>query len=224
MFFGVIMMEIFGINPVDYAKPAFFFVFLTVAGWIVGAISGWAVKHLLRKKPLKLDERLKEWKVDDAISNLSISKILGTLTFWFVFSVFLGEASNKIDLGVVSNFIELVVLYIPRVIISVIVVLVTLIAADFVSDKIRVTKSKIVDIVGIAVKPVIIIFGLIIAGDQLGIKLDFGIAIIQDIVRALVWGIALAFGLAFGLGYGLDRADRRSVLPQKIEECWKKIK
>jgi len=177
----------------DLVLPLLTFVVLIVLGWIIGHVVGWIITWVLRRKPLKLDKRLEEWEVDDAIGHLSLSKILGKLGKWFVFGMFLSQASSVLNLGVISTILEKIVFLIPNIIYAIIIVLVTLIGADFITDKIRSTKNKLYDMVGILLEPLIIVFGVILAAEQLGFDLSFLIVIIQDIVRALIWGLAVAF-------------------------------
>jgi len=203
--------------------PAIYFVLLIVVGWFVGHIVGFAITWILRKKPLRLDKRLVDWEVDDAIGHVSLSKIIGKMGKWFVFGMFLSQASSVLSLGVISTVLEQIVYLIPKVIFAILIVLLTLIGADFITDRIRSTKNKMYDVIGIVLEPLIIVFGVILAAAQLGFDLSFLIVMIQDIVRALIWGIAVAFALAVGLGYGLDKKGQPSTVPEKLEKMWKKI-
>jgi len=108
--------------------------------------------------------------------------------------------------------------------VAILIILTTLILSDYITDRIRSTKNKIYDLIGIILKPLIIVFGVILAGEQLGLKLDFLVLMIQDIVQALIWGLAVAFAIAIGLSYGLDKKDSRTVLPENMQAMWKKIK
>jgi len=219
------MVNLLGIDiDLNLILPVIWFLLLIIIGWVVGKVIGFAVTFILRKKPLTLDKRMKDWKVDDAIGYASISKIFGRLAFWFVFVMFLGQASSVLNLGVLSTVLLWIVGFIPRLIIAILIALGTLIIADYVSDKIRASKSKLLDLIGIVTKIVITVFGLMMAANQIGVNLNFLMDIFKSIIQALSWGIAVAFALAIGLSYGLDKTGGRSTLPMTIEKIWRKIK
>lgn len=219
------MIDIFGMQiDIKTVLAAIGFFALIIIGWFVAKIVGWIVTSVLRKKPIALDAKMKNWKVDDAIGHASLSKILGKMMMWFVFAIFLSQAVSLINLGSISSFLNMIVVFIPKLIVALIIVIATLIIADFATDKIRATKSKLLDIVGIVLEPIIILFGVLIASEQVGIDLSFLMDIIRQTLQALSWGLSFAVAIAFGLSYGLDKVNSRSVLPDKLEKMWKKIK
>lgn len=210
---------------VEAVKNVLLFILAILAGWWVSGWIGKIAERLFRRAPLSLDRKMKEAKLDDAIGHLSLSMILGRIIKYVLFTIVLSQVASYFYLGVISTMLNTVVLFVPRLIAAILIVLVTLIGADFITDKIRATKNKIYDMVGIVLEPVLIVFGVIIAGQQLGLDLSFIITLIISVITALTTGLALAFGLAFGLGFGLEK-DRqgRQVLPQRVQKIWKKIK
>jgi small-conductance mechanosensitive channel len=176
---------------------------------IVFAI-GWALAALLERlieglfKALKIDNALKGAGLEEVVKrggyNLNSGLFVGALVKWFVIVVFLMASFEMLGLSQVSEFLRLVVGYLPNVIIAVLVLMVAALVANAM-QKIVVASSraahiKNAELLGRVTKWSIWIFAVIAALQTLGIA--YGL--IQSIVIAVLAAGALAAGLAFGLG------------------------
>ena len=193
------------------------FVPVLVVAIIIFAI-GWVLASLIEKlveglfKTLKVDTALKSAGLEDVVKrsgyNLNSGRFIGALVKWFVIVVFLVASFDILNLGQVNNFLEQVVLlYLPQVIIAVLVLMVAVVIADAV-QKIVIASSRAAHVksavlLGSIAKWAIWIFAISAALIQLGIATS----IIMTLFTGIVAGSALAFGLAFGLG-GKEVAGR----------------
>ena len=140
--------------------------------------------------------------------NLNSGRFLGVLVKWFVIIVFLLTALDILGLTDVRYFLgDVVVSYIPNVIVAVLILIVAVIVADamqkIVVASVKAAHVKSAHLLGVITKWSIWIFALVAALIHLGIAPE----LIQTIVMGIVFAAALAVGLAFGLG-AKDAAGR----------------
>jgi hypothetical protein len=131
---------------------------------------------------------------------LNIAGMLGWIVKWFVIIVSLIAATDILGWSQLTAFLNEVVLYLPNVIISVIILLVGVLLANFVyrvvDTAVKAARLKSADFLAGISKWAILIFSFMAALAQLGIA--------QNLINILFTGfvamLALAGGLAFGLG------------------------
>ncbi len=200
---------------------------------LVGAIIvfaiGWVVAALIEKiiesifKSLKVDTLLKNAGVDEVMKRtghpLNSGLFVGALVKWFVIVAFLVASFDVLNLGEVNRFLQDVVLtYLPQVIIAVLVLMVAVVIAEamqkLVMASARAAHIKSAHFLGTLTRWSIWIFALLTALFQLGIAP----ALIQTIVMGIIAGAALAFGLAFGLGGRDCASDIIDRACKKLEE------
>ena len=185
-------------------------ILIVLVGWLVGALLGRVVSQVI--KSLKIDEALRKTGIEDALARggvmLNSGNFLGALIKWFIIVVFLVAAFDVLQLTQVNDFLRQVVLgYLPRVIVAVLVLLVGAVVGD-VMQKVVTTSAKTAEIrsarfLGVVIKWAIWIFAILVAMVHLGIASVF----IQTLFTGVVVALSLALGLSFGLG-GQDAAAR----------------
>ncbi len=181
-----------------------------IAGWVVGAVLGRVVSQII--KSLKIDNVLQSAGVEEVLARsgfrLNSGVFLGELVKWFVIVVFLVASFDVLGLGQVNVFLSEVVLgYLPQVIVAVLILLIGAVLADYM-QKIVVGSAKAAEVksanfLGGVSKWAIWVFTILIALSQLGIASQFMFTLFTGVVAML----ALAGGLAFGLG-GRDAAQK----------------
>ena len=140
--------------------------------------------------------------------NLDSGAFIGGLVKWFVIVVFLIAAFEILGLTQVNLFLQEVVLaYLPRVLVAALVLLVSGVVGD-VTERIVVAAAKTAEVssahfAGSIAKWAIWIFGILVALSQLGIAAQFS----QTLFTGVVIALSLAIGLSFGLG-GQETAGR----------------
>jgi hypothetical protein len=185
-------------------------IIIVVVGWVVGALIGRVVSQVI--KSLRIDEALRRAGIEDALAKGGISlnsgNFIGGLVKWFIIVVFLVAAFDVLQLTQVNDFLQQVVLlYLPRVIVAVLILLVGAVIGDLM-QKVVVTSARTAEIrsarfLGTVTKWAIWIFAVLVALSQLGIATVF----VQTLFTGFVVALSLALGLSFGLG-GQDAAAR----------------
>lgn len=183
---------------------------IVILGWLVGALLGRAVWHVF--KSLRIDDALRRAGFDSFLRrgglSLDSGAFIGGLVKWFVIVVFLVAAFDVLGLVGVKVFLQQVVLtYLPRVIIAALVLLVAGVIGDVV-DRVVVAAAKTADVrtahlAGAVARWAVWIFAILVALSHLGIADTFAETLFSGVVIA----ISLALGLSFGLG-GQEAAGR----------------
>lgn len=183
---------------------------ILIVGWLIGALLGRAVAQVFRA--LKVDEALRRAGFESFLHKggvrLDSGGFIGALVKWFVIVVFLVAAFDVLGLNQVNVFLQDVVLgYLPRVIVASLVLLVGGVVGDVIGRVVS-TGAKTASIhsahfAGAIAKWAVWIFAILVAFSQLGI----GAAFSQTLFTGIVIAISLALGLAFGLG-GQEQAAR----------------
>jgi len=174
--------------------------------FLVGLAIASGIASLVEKliMALKLDNFLRKMGVEEytkrANLELNSGHFLGQVAYWFLVLVFFSAAADILKFYVLSSFIKDILIYLPNLIVAVLVMVVALVAANLIS---KIVKASIMSakvgsekFLSSASWWVIVIFGLLIALNQLGVA----VAIINTVITGLIAMLALAGGLAFGLG------------------------
>ena len=190
------------------------YILAAVIWFIIGWIIGVALYHVIVEvvKSLRINEALKVTGMHDMAQKagfkLDVGHFLGLLVEWFVILVFLIASLDILGLGSVTIFLQQVVLlYLPRVIVAALMIIIGAISAEVVRGLIthsaRMVSAHGANLAGTIAKWAILLFAILAALQQLGI----GTELIQTLFQGIVIAAALAFGLAFGLG-GKEAASR----------------
>jgi len=178
-----------------------------IVGWILANIVGKFVKEILTI--LNADSLLEisglKSKFEKSGVKIKLTVIGEEFSKWIVILLALIAATETAGLSQVSNFLNNILAYIPVIIISIIIIAIGVLLADFAYKVVKGSFAPFVfgssDVLAIVVKWMVIIFSVLVALDQLGMKLEF----IKILFVGLVAMASLAGGIAFGLG-GKDMA------------------
>lgn len=174
-----------------------------IIGWIVAAILGRVVDQVI--KAIKLDGALRSAGFEQVVSragfSLNSGRFIGGLVKWFFIVVFLIASLDILGLERVIDFLkDDVLMFLPRVIVAVLIMLVAVVIADamkkLVEGSAKAGHVSSSAFLGALTKWAIWIFAALAALFQLGIAGPF----LQTLFTGVVVALALAFGLAFGLG------------------------
>ncbi len=185
-------------------------VIVFLIGWFIASWLDYIIEQAV--KAVHVDHALRGLGVESVVNRagyqLNAGKFLGLLVKWFVIVVFLIAALSVLGLTQVTFFLQQVVLgYVPNVIVAVLILLVAAVVAD-VAQKVITGAARAAGVTaagfaGAVARWSIWIFALLAALSQLGIATT----LLQTIFTGVVVALSLAFGLAFGLG-GQDSASR----------------
>jgi len=172
-------------------------------GWLIGIGLGRVTAQIV--DALRVDQALKATGFERVLSRagfaLSSGAFLGFLVKWFFIIVFLVASLDVLHLTTVNLFISDVVLgYLPQVIVAVLIILVAAIVADaarrVVEGSARAASLNTAGFLGKIAQYSIWIFAILAALAQL----DVATAFVQTLFTGVVIAVSLAVGLAFGLG------------------------
>ncbi|MFH1910328.1 MAG: hypothetical protein ABIJ72_04060 [bacterium] len=178
-------------------------VIVFIIGWIVSATLGRLVAQIIGF--FKVDSVLQKTGIEEPLARggvrLNAGAFVGGLVKWFFLIVFLVASIDILGLTQVNAFLkDVVLLYLPNVIIAVLILLAAALLADAL-QRIVVGSAKAARVVsagflGGMVKWSIWIFAILAAMYQLGIAGPF----VQTLFTGFIAMLSIAGGLAFGLG------------------------
>jgi len=180
-----------------------------IVGWLIGVGLGRVVKQII--DALRIDQALRPTGLERALSRagfeLSSGKFLGFLVKWFFIVIFLVASLDVLHLTTVNLFISDVVLgYLPQVIVAVLILFVAALIAEAV-ERVIAGSARAASIqagfIGKVARYAIWIFAILVALNQLNVATTF----VQTLFTGVVIALAIAIGLAFGLG-GQKAAER----------------
>jgi hypothetical protein len=197
------------------ALDAFFAFLPRLLGFLivlaVGFIVAKVVKSLLVKLLAKVgvDRALHSGSVgqyvNKAAPDLSPSRIIGTIAFWFIFLGALSIAVSQLGIAALNTFVQAIAAYLPNVIAAVLIFVIAGVVAAAVGGLVARTMGDTPTgkIVG-SVVPVLV---MAIATFMILNQLQIAPEIVTITYAALIGGVFLAMALAFGLG-GRDVAGQ----------------
>lgn len=177
-------------------------IIIIILGVIVGAVLERIVERVIYY--LKLDSLLRKLGLESYLQRagikLNAGYFLGRSVYWFIIVAFLLAASDILGFIALSAFLRDILNYIPHVVVAILIVLASLVAANFLRGLVRASvlgaKLHAAKMLGTLTWWIVVVFGLLTALLQLGIA----VSIINTVITGLIAMLALAGGLAFGLG------------------------
>lgn len=179
-------------------------------GWAIGMI----VEKLIVKfmQTIKFDEALRKAGVESIVRRagltLNSGRFIGGLIKYFIIVVFLIASFDVLGLTQVTAFLQQVVVgFLPQLIIAVLILLVGGVVGDVLSRIVtasaKTANLSSANLLGTVARWAVWIFSVLVALSQMGIAGAF----IQTLFTGFVVAISLALGLSFGLG-GQDAASK----------------
>lgn len=201
-----------------------FFAFLpTLIGAILILILGWVIALLLAKLIEKVlvsvgfERAVHHSGIGHVIESLSAklttSKLVAQLAKWFVFLIFVQAAANLLHMPQITAVINSIILYIPRVIVAIALVILGVLAGKFIAGILDRNGSP--HVLSTLANYAVVASAFIAAVDQLGIA--------TTVVNTLFIGLVAAMALAAGLAFGLGGRDTAAKITQSWYEGGKKI-
>ncbi len=190
-------------------------VVVLVAGWLIAKAVRFAVVRALRA--INLHVVTERAGVDQFLAQGGASQgavgLFGTLAWWLVMLGALVVASNALGLDYVGNLLTSIILFLPRLLVALVIVVLGAYFARFLGNAVTAWCQGIgvtdAALLGRLARSVMLVFVALIALDQIGVGGD----IVRQSFLVVLAGIVLALALAFGLG-GRERAA------ELIERWW----
>lgn len=180
-----------------------------VAGWLLAKGTRLAVVKGLRA--INFPVLTQRAGVDEFLQQGGTEKdtteIVGLVGYWAVVLVALIVAFNGLGLTQVTELLMKVLLFVPRLLVALLLVVFGAYFGRFVGNAVRVYFRNVgvtdADLLGSGVQWAILLFVLLLAVDHL----DIGGGLIQHTFLILLTGLVFGLALAFGIG-GKDHAAR----------------
>ena len=197
------------ISIMSFLPQLVFAVLVFLIGLLLANVLRTAVIRVVRF--LRVDDLMDRLEVKTMFTKagvqLDVAELLGWMVKWFIIILALIASADALGWTQITEFLTLVVEYIPNVLVAVIILLVGFLLGNFVQDLIKgavqVADMSSASFLSAIAKWAIIVFSFMMALVQLGI----GAALVQTLFTGFVAMVALAGGLAFGLG-GREHASK----------------
>ncbi len=184
----------------------FLAIVILIIGWVIAKAVRFAIVKALRAinfgvvtEKAGIDHFLKQGG-----AHLDTVVVLGSLSYWLVILAALMVASNSLDLAYVTDLVGRIVLFVPKVMFAVVILVFGAYFARFVGSTLTTylhdTHVGEANLIGRLALYAIMVFVIMIALDQMGLG-----DIIRQAFLIIVAAIGLGLALAFGLG-GQKRA------------------
>jgi hypothetical protein len=182
---------------------------ILIVGWIVAKIIRWIVDRLL--KAVRFDTLADKAGISEILRKgdmkITARQVVSSLVYWLIIIMVLVMVANALGLPKASDILSNLFAYVPKVIAALLVLVVAMFLASFVSGIVRIAAGnanlpKPELLAGIS-RWAIIIFAVTISLAQLGIAA----LLVTATFNIILGGVVLALALAFGLG-GKDAAAR----------------
>ena len=178
-------------------------ILVLLVGWIIAKV----IKNLIIRilDILQIDSYAERVGVDKILAKggikYSISELIGVLTYWVVMLISLVIAMSAVNLNQqAAGLLNTIVLYIPRVISAIFILVLGLFFASFVNSSVQTAAANTgieqSTLFGHLAQAIIVIFAVDISLRQL--QIDIGG--IEHAFVIILGSVGLAFALAFGLG------------------------
>jgi len=143
-------------------------------------------------------------------AHIDTVRVLGSLSYWLVILAALMVASNSLDLAYVTDLVGRIVLFVPKVMFAVVILVFGAYFARFVGSALTTylhdTHVGEASLIGRLALYAIMVFVIMIALDQMGLG---------DIIRQAFLIIVAAIGLGLALAFGLGGQKRAAELIER---------
>jgi len=181
---------------------------ILIVGWLLAKAVRFAIVRGLRA--INFSVVTEKAGVDQFLTqggaNIDTIRVLGSLAYWLVILAALMVASNSLDLAYVTDVIGRIVLFLPKVMFAVVILVFGAYFARFVGSALTkyLHENRIGEagLIGRLALYAIMVFVIMIALDQMGLG-----DIIRQAFLIIIAAIALGLALAFGLGGQKRAAD-----------------
>jgi hypothetical protein len=175
---------------------------ILIIGWIIAKIfRALSIKFLklIRFNVVTEKARVDQFLADGGVKKSTI-QIIGSLFYWLIMLIVVLTAFNSLDLSAAFTLFNQVFMFIPNIIVAVLVLILGLFLANFISQALITYLKNIeienADAIGKLTNYAIIVFVISISLTQLSI----GEELISSAFLIVFGALCLAMALAFGIG------------------------
>jgi len=183
----------------------FALVICTIIGILLGGVAYKITKDFLIS--VGLERELGKHHLADSMAGISVSTIVAFIVKWYIVLLFLTTGLQIFKPVIFINEDTKIVLlagmekltnYVPQAMLGIVIILVSIIISDFVSEHIKSRTTKFSDMYALSSEIIIISIGALLALPHFGVKntyfLEYSFIIL---VAGISMGIAIAIGMSF---------------------------
>jgi hypothetical protein len=185
------------------------FIVILIIGWLISGVLASAVAALLRA--VRFNDLSQRSGLTGFVQNMGLrtdaAGVMANIVKWFVRLIVLVVAFDALGLPAVSAVLQQFLLWIPNLVVAVVILVITGLAANALGDLVRGSTAQAglsnPDLLATITRTAVWGFGIVIAVNQIGVAQT----LVNTLFMGLVGALALALGLSFGLG-GRDTAGQ----------------
>lgn len=193
--------------------------FFIVLGWIVGRILVRVLHAFL--EGIQLEHKLEKRGIHDALLGFTVTGVLSTFVKMLTYIVFLGIASSVVQLSFLENLVSWVVGYVPVLIQGAVILMLALLAGDYVTDRIKASKVPFAKLFGMALEGFIVYTALVIALPLVLPNAD--VEILKTTFFLIVGAFAIAIGFGLAIAIGLGTKDTIAAVAKKKQKTLERL-
>lgn len=198
----VVPVEDVGSRVLSFLPTIVSVVLILVVGWMLASLFQKVVTRFF--KLARLDSVSEKIGIANILTkgdiNYTLSEIIGVLIYWLGMLVVILMAVNALRLEVAAQLLNQIILYVPNVILSVFILVLGIFFASVCANTVRTAAANAGILqsrsLGQFTQVIIVIFTVVEALKQLRVDTTM----IDLLVKAILFAIALGVGLAIGLG------------------------
>jgi len=195
-------------------------VLIVLVGAIIGTVLGYVVTRVFQA--IKLQSLADQSKLTDTLKRAKlksdIAEISGSFIKWLVVFIFLIPAASILKVEGVSNFIDGILLYVPRVLgVAILLVL----GSQVVEVLARLTRAAAESLSATMAKSaeMVVRWALYIS---IFITALFALGVPREFTVIMFVGVVSALGIGLGLSFGLGAQTHMNDLVKRVREEFKK--
>jgi hypothetical protein len=176
-----------------------------LVGLLAGSILGKLAKDAL--VAIGTEDGLKRYHLADSIGGVPVSSVLSVIVKWYVFLLSLTVVIEYLlGKAIITLMLTDLLGYVPNAILGLLVLLVSLMVADFAANRIRERKLSFGELLAIAVEVIVVFFGVVLALPRF-FNIDNPYVFLASLTvitgSFLILMVGISFGLAIAIGLGL---------------------
>lgn len=169
---------------------------LVISKWIANFIQ----KLLCKLGIDKLSEKLNDVEfISKSNVNIQISKLVRSVVFFFVLLIFVGIATEVLDIPIFSNLVSDAINLIPKIIVAIVLLLIGILFSDLIR-KVVLTALKSLGVPSANIISMLLFYFLLINFSLSALKqAQIDTDILSQNISILIGGVVLAFAIGYGL-------------------------
>lgn len=174
-------------------------IIVLVIGWLLARIMRQLVVRTVGRLDQLWQQLISKRGSEHLQSRQLPTRIVGELVFWLLLLIFVTLATEILGLDVFGIWLKTIATYLPLVIAGLLIVIigfvVSSLARDLITSAMASSGLSHGDLLGRSAQIIILFIAIIIGVDQIGIDIKFLSIVVGIVLSAMLGSIALAFGL-----------------------------